>query len=113
MPARAIANALRDICKKILIERSLAQSSSKLIGGNNRHHHSERAAKATTGSASSSSSGHQAQVSLLLGLFFFVCSGEKERGKLLSCSLLLIQFERRKVFLLKKNDSGEKNLCSG
>ena len=30
--ARAIANTLRDICKKILIERSLAQSSSKLIG---------------------------------------------------------------------------------
>ena len=30
MPARTIANALRDICKKILIERSLAQSSSKL-----------------------------------------------------------------------------------
>ena len=29
LPARAIANALRDICKKILIERSLAQSSSK------------------------------------------------------------------------------------
>ncbi|CAB4069444.1 APBB2 [Lepeophtheirus salmonis] len=28
--ARSIANALRDICKKILIERSLAQSSSKL-----------------------------------------------------------------------------------
>jgi len=28
--ARTIANALRDICKKILIERSLAQSSSKL-----------------------------------------------------------------------------------
>ena len=33
LPARAIANTLRDICKKILIERSLAQSSSKLIGG--------------------------------------------------------------------------------
>ena len=32
VPARAVANALRDICKKILIERSLAQSSSKLIG---------------------------------------------------------------------------------
>ena len=32
VPARAIANALRDICKKILIERSLAQSSSKLTG---------------------------------------------------------------------------------
>ena len=32
VPARAIANTLRDICKKILIERSLAQSSSKLIG---------------------------------------------------------------------------------
>ncbi len=32
IPARAIANALRDICKKILIERSLAQSSSKLMG---------------------------------------------------------------------------------
>ena len=30
LPARAIANALRDICKKILIERSLAQSSSRL-----------------------------------------------------------------------------------
>ena len=30
VPARTIANALRDICKKILIERSLAQSSSKL-----------------------------------------------------------------------------------
>ena len=30
LPARTIANALRDICKKILIERSLAQSSSKL-----------------------------------------------------------------------------------
>ena len=30
--ARTIANALRDICKKILIERSLAQSSSKLTG---------------------------------------------------------------------------------
>ena len=30
VPARAIANALRDICKKILIERSLAQSSSRL-----------------------------------------------------------------------------------
>merc|ERR1719414_2151256 len=29
--ARAIANRLRDICKKILIERSLTQSSSKLI----------------------------------------------------------------------------------
>ena len=32
IPARAIANALRDICKKILIERSLAQSSSRLTG---------------------------------------------------------------------------------
>ena len=31
VPARAIANRLRDICKKILIERSLSQSSSKLI----------------------------------------------------------------------------------
>ena len=31
VPARAIANRLRDICKKILIERSLTQSSSKLI----------------------------------------------------------------------------------
>lgn len=30
LPARSIANTLRDICKKILIERSLAQSSSKL-----------------------------------------------------------------------------------
>ena len=30
LPARTIANALRDICKKILIERSLAQSSSRL-----------------------------------------------------------------------------------
>ena len=29
---RSIANALRDVCKKILIERSLAQSSSKLVG---------------------------------------------------------------------------------
>ena len=29
--ARGIANALRDICKKILIERSLAQSSTTLI----------------------------------------------------------------------------------
>ncbi|XP_059080131.1 protein Fe65 homolog [Tigriopus californicus] len=35
-PARAIANALRDICKKILIERSLAQSSSKLSGFSHR-----------------------------------------------------------------------------
>lgn len=32
VPARNIANALRDICKKILIERSLAQSSSRLVG---------------------------------------------------------------------------------
>ncbi len=31
VPARAIANRLRDICKKILIERSLTQSSSKLL----------------------------------------------------------------------------------
>ena len=30
--SRSIANALRDVCKKILIERSLAQSSSKLVG---------------------------------------------------------------------------------
>ena len=30
VPARTIANTLRDICKKILIERSLAQSSSRL-----------------------------------------------------------------------------------
>ena len=30
VPARAIANALRDICKKILIERSLIQPSSRL-----------------------------------------------------------------------------------
>ena len=30
VPARSIANALRDICKKILIERSLAQSSSRI-----------------------------------------------------------------------------------
>ena len=29
---RFIANSLRDVCKKILIERSLAQSSSKLVG---------------------------------------------------------------------------------
>ena len=29
---RSIANALRDVCKKILIERSLAQSSTKLVG---------------------------------------------------------------------------------
>ena len=37
VPARAIANALRDICKKILIERSLAQSSSRMgIHANNR-----------------------------------------------------------------------------
>jgi len=32
VPARSIANALRDICKKILIERSLAQSSNRLTG---------------------------------------------------------------------------------
>ena len=31
VPARAIANKLRDICKKILIERSLTQSSAKLM----------------------------------------------------------------------------------
>lgn len=31
VPARAIANKLRDICKKILIERSLTQSSTKLL----------------------------------------------------------------------------------
>ena len=31
VPARAIANKLRDICKKILIERSLTQSSSRLV----------------------------------------------------------------------------------
>lgn len=36
VPARAIANALRDICKKILIERSLAQSSSKLMSSASR-----------------------------------------------------------------------------
>ena len=31
VPARAVANKLRDICKKILIERSLTQSSAKLM----------------------------------------------------------------------------------
>lgn len=29
MPARTIANTLRDICKKIMIERSLQQSMSR------------------------------------------------------------------------------------
>ena len=37
VPARAIANRLRDICKKILIERSLTQSSSKLIADQEHH----------------------------------------------------------------------------
>lgn len=31
VPARAIANKLRDICKKILIERSLSQSSARQV----------------------------------------------------------------------------------
>lgn len=36
VPARAIANRLRDICKKILIERSLSQSSTKLKDSDSR-----------------------------------------------------------------------------
>lgn len=31
MPARTIANTLRDICKKIMIERSLQQNISKTV----------------------------------------------------------------------------------
>jgi len=31
IPARTVANALRDICKKVLIERSLSHSSSRLL----------------------------------------------------------------------------------
>jgi amyloid beta (A4) precursor protein-binding family B protein 2 (Fe65-like) len=31
MPARTIANTLRDICKKIMIERSLQQNLAKPI----------------------------------------------------------------------------------
>lgn len=36
MPARTIANTLRDICKKIMIERSLQQNLAKPIDINNR-----------------------------------------------------------------------------
>ncbi|CAH1989960.1 unnamed protein product [Acanthoscelides obtectus] len=32
MPARAIANTLRDICKKIMIERSLQQNLARVVG---------------------------------------------------------------------------------
>lgn len=34
MPARTIANTLRDICKKIMIERSLQQNLGKTIDVN-------------------------------------------------------------------------------
>lgn len=33
MPARTIANTLRDICKRIMIERSLQQSLAKPVAG--------------------------------------------------------------------------------
>jgi len=46
--ARTIANALRDICKKILIERSLAQSSSKLTEKIPTSEHRERATSRPT-----------------------------------------------------------------
>lgn len=36
MPARTIANTLRDICKKIMIERSLQQNLAKPIDINGR-----------------------------------------------------------------------------
>ena len=55
VPARAIANRLRDICKKILIERSLTQSSSKLIDQdqiNRRESASSRASSVEDTSAS-------------------------------------------------------------
>ena len=59
VPARAVANALRDICKKILIERSLAQSSSRMgIHANNRLSSvsSEQASSVCSSSSSSSNS---------------------------------------------------------
>ncbi|XP_076273871.1 protein Fe65 homolog isoform X3 [Rhynchophorus ferrugineus] len=36
MPARTIANTLRDICKKIMIERSLQQNLAKVVDSNGR-----------------------------------------------------------------------------
>lgn len=60
VPARAIANALRDICKKILIERSLAQSSSRLTGLSVRiedpHHPSSSMSSSSSSSSTSSKS---------------------------------------------------------
>eukprot|EP00095_Tigriopus_kingsejongensis_P004807 snap_masked-scaffold182_size278544-processed-gene-1.6 protein:Tk04807 transcript:snap_masked-scaffold182_size278544-processed-gene-1.6-mRNA-1 annotation:"amyloid beta a4 precursor protein-binding family b member 2-like isoform x3" len=60
-PARAIANALRDICKKILIERSLAQSSSKL-GGVHSHQGSSSMAPPTSSNNATPTSARRDRV---------------------------------------------------
>lgn len=63
--ARGIANALRDICKKILIERSLAQSSTKLTGRANagvNHHVSSSRTRSAAGLTSNATKSKKDQM---------------------------------------------------
>ena len=68
IPARAIANALRDICKKILIERSLAQSSSKLMSGGSGGVSSEEKKRNSLSSSQMTSSAKSSSTSSSTGL---------------------------------------------